>query len=122
MITTLKENEIFVFGSNLAGRHGRGAALQARLKFGAENGVGEGLTGMCYALPKLDENLKQLSSRELRDHIADFLDTADLNPFHTFLLTKVGCGLAGYDEEYIKSLFGEFRDCWPSNVIRPEGW
>ena len=121
-ITSLKPNERFVFGSNKAGRHGKGAALQAYKQFGAEYGIGQGLTGQCYALPTLDENLKQLSDDELSWHVASFLDTAEENPHLTFLLTKVGCGLAGYDEEYIKSVFREYHPEWPANVIKPEGW
>ena len=65
MITKLQSNERFVFGSNLAGRHGRGAALQARKQFGAEYGVGEGLTGQCYAFPTLDHKLRQLDEFDL---------------------------------------------------------
>ena len=121
-ITKLAENEIFVFGSNARGMHGKGAAKQAYLYFGAEYWVGEGLTGQCYALPTLDGNLNKLSDDELSEHVSTFLDTADGNPNLVFLLTRVGCGLAGYDEEYIKSVFKEFESEWPSNVIKPEGW
>ena len=119
-ITSLKPNERFVFGSNKAGRHGKGAALQAYKQFGAEYGVGEGLTGQCYALPTLDKNFHKLPDAELRWHIAWFLNVAEQNPQLTFLLTKVGCRLAGYDEEYIKGIFLSMG--LQSNVVMPDGW
>lgn len=121
-ITELAPNEIFVYGSNTAGRNGKGAALTAKKLFGAKQGEGKGFTGRCYALPTLDGNLKQLSDSALFANVADFLDAADANPDLTFLLTRVGCGLAGYSEDYIKSVFNEFADMWPPNVIKPEGW
>jgi hypothetical protein len=117
-ITALEPHEVFVFGSNLAGRHGAGAAKQAREQFGAQLGVGEGRTGQTYALPTLDENLKQLSYKELALAAERFISYAWRNPNTVFHLTKVGCGLAGYDEERIKVLFA-----WtPRNVVKPEGW
>lgn len=120
MITKLEPNQIFVFGSNTAGRHGRGAALQAMRDFGAVYGVGEGITGQCYALPTLDSNLQQLPESELVESICNFLNTADDHPELTFLLTKVGCGLAGYDESYIRDIFHLLLP--PTNVIMPDGW
>ena len=118
LIDQLDEGEIFVFGSNMAGRHGAGAALQARLKFGAIYGIGEGFTGQCYALPTLNSRLEQLSDYDLQLGIDIFLEIARGNPKLTFLLTKVGCGLAGYDETYIKD---KFKDV-PPNVILPQDW
>ena len=117
-IQRLEPNEIFCFGSNLRGVHGKGAALQAYRDFGAEYGVGEGLTGQCYALPTLGRNLEQLTGICLASVISKFNATVREHPELQFLLTKVGCGLAGYDEEYMKSFFTES----PSNVIKPEGW
>ena len=118
MITELKPNEIFVFGSNLAGRHGAGAARQAREQFGAPMGVGEGLTGRSYAFPTLDENLNRRSMKDLRESRARLYFTCEENPELTFLLTKVGCGLAGYPEADMRALFVNA----PANLILPEDW
>lgn len=114
MITKLKPDQIFVFGSNLKGNHAGGAAYQAWKDFGAENGVGEGLTGQSYAFPTLTRDFEQ------RDHIAlqlsvDRLKSCALeNPDKEFLLTKVGTGIAGYNESYIDSLFENL----PNNIVR----
>lgn len=137
MITSLKPNEIFVFGSNTAGVHGSGAAKQARMSFGAKLGVGEGITGQCYAIPTLDGDsngglvLRKRSAGDLIESFITFFVTAALHPDKMFLLTKVGCGLAGYHEQYILALFQAaafiFRSTeqdydFPENVILPEGW
>ena len=121
LITSLKPEEIFVFGSNTAGRHGRGAALQACKQFGAVYGVGEGLTGQCYALPTLDgshRNLRPLNQHSIRESRNKLYECCMANPDKRFLLTKVGCGLAGYDEKYMRSFF----TCPPENLILPEDW
>lgn len=117
-ITGLANGEVFVFGSNLAGRHGAGAAKLAHDKFGAVYGVGEGLRGRSYAFPTLDENLRKLSRSSLALSRDLFFDTATHEPHLTFLLTKVGCGLAGYPEQDMAALFADA----PANVIKPEGW
>ncbi len=120
-ITELATGEVFVFGANTAGHHGAGAALIAKLHFGAKQLYGEGLYGNSYALPTLDWNGGQLTKRshgELMRSITKFYRCALMYPKLTFLLTKVGCGLAGYDESYMKQFF---RDT-PPNVIKPEGW
>lgn len=114
-ITSLKPHEIFVFGSNLAGRHGAGAALLAAKLFGAQRGVGEGLTGQCYALPTKDEFIKTLPLNEINRYVAEFLNVAWKHPKLTFLVTKIGCGLAGYDVEEIAPMFHKI----PNNVILP---
>ena len=119
-ITELADNEIFCFGSNTRGRHGKGAALQALQQFGAEYGVGEGIAGQSYAFPTLDENLAKLSECELLSSIRILRATAEALPEKVFLLTRVGCGLAGFTEDYMKSLFARIE--LPSNVIKPEGW
>lgn len=116
MITTLKSNEVFVFGSNLSGRHGAGAARQALEQFGAEYGVGEGLTGNCYAFPTLDRNLRKRRVKELRDSRDLFYKVCSENPDKTFLLTAVGTGLAGYPLNEMKQLFKKA----PKNVVKPE--
>lgn len=118
-ITMLEENQIFVFGSNTAGIHGAGAARFAYEKFGAVYGVGEGLTGQSYAFPTLDNYLKQRTSAQLRMSILELYVCAEDHPNLEFLLTKVGCGLGGYSEEYMKSLFA--LRC-PVNIIKPLGW
>lgn len=118
MIEELAPNEIFVFGSNLAGRHGGGAARTAKESFGAVEGVGEGLTGQCYAFPTLDEAMKQLDHVELWDSKRAFMRCARAHPGMKFLLTKVGCGIAGYPESLMIELFRLV----PGNVVKPEGW
>ena len=107
-ITHLEENEVFVFGSNKAGIHGAGAAYTARNLFGAKSGVGVGPTGSCYALPTKNEHLVTMSLPEIEDEVQDLLRHAQVNKEQTFLITKVGCGLAGYKEEDIAPMFTEF--------------
>lgn len=104
-IIELKSNEIFVFGSNLSGRHGLGAALAAKNQFGAEYGVGFGPTGQCYAIPTKDRNLKVLSLTEIESYVKIFVEYAKQNPDKIFLVTKIGCGLSGYSPEEIAPLF-----------------
>lgn len=110
--------EIFVFGSNLRGAHGAGAALDAYLDCGAETGVGEGRTGMAYALPTKDWGLRTLPLEDIRRSVDQFLVYAAARPSDTFFLTRVGCGLAGYRDEDIAPMF---KDA-PPNVRKPEGW
>lgn len=118
MITKLKPNQIFIFGSNMAGRHGAGAAAQARRDFGAEYGVGEGLTGQCYAFPTLTENFQRVSNTQLKASRLMLYKTAEAHPDKEFLLTKVGCGLAGFSEATMKRLFKNA----PANIRKPDGW
>lgn len=117
-IDKLKPNQIFVFGSNTDGRHGRGAALQAYKQFGAVMGKGEGMAGWTYAFPTLDGRLRQRLHSELQYSVNLLYTACYNNPGLEFLLTKVGCGLAGYGEEYMKSLFKDP----PPNLVMPEGW
>lgn len=128
-IDTLADNEVFVFGSNRNGNHYGGAARTAYERFGAEWGVGEGHTGQSYALPTLDENMEKVTEDELIDSFAKMIGYADDNRQLTFLVTKVGCGIAGWDIEDVKRCFWkgvaavssdpEWRGI-PSNVIIPE--
>lgn len=118
MITHLEPHQVFVFGSNLAGKHLSGAARQAIEEFGAEWGVGEGLTGQCYAFPTLTEEFEQLSDEALEEAVGFFVYTAYVHSEYEFLLTKVGCGIAGFEEEKMRKLFENV----PTNVIKPEGW
>ena len=118
-ITGLKENQIFVFGSNLSGNHSGGAAALAKEKFDAEDGIGEGLTGQCYAFPTLDTQMKKVSKKFLKEARDRFYQCVESNPNKQFLLTKVGCGIAGFSEEEIKKLFvGDTH----SNLVMPAGW
>lgn len=112
--------QIFVFGSNLAGRHGAGAAREAVKYHGAEYGVGEGLTGDSYAIPTKDENLKVLKLNRIHDSISAFLDFADGNPDMLFFFTPVGTGLAGYSVAEI--LYGIDISAVPSNVLFTASW
>lgn len=116
MITQLKTNQIFVYGSNRAGRHGKGAAKQA-LKFGAVYGK-TGLVGNTYGLSTKDENLKILSLSEIEKEIVTFLCVARCNLHLEFLATAVGCGLAGYTPAEIAPLFKKMK--MTSNVILPK--
>ena len=107
-ITELKPNEIFVFGSNLAGIHGAGAAALALEKFGAKWGRGEGFYGQSYAFPTKDHNIHTLPIWAI-EISADSLEyTVDLYPEYDFLVTEVGCGLAGLDVKEIAPLFKQF--------------
>lgn len=118
MITSLKPNEVFVFGSNLAGIHAGGAARQAKEQFAAKDGVGEGITGQCYAFPTLDEDFQKRSWVNLRFTTDTFFEYAVAHSDKKFLMTPVGTGIAGYDVDYMKSLFQNP----PTNVVLPEEW
>lgn len=109
---------IFVFGSNLAGRHGKGAALCARNKHGAEYGVGVGRTGNAYAIPTKDERIRTLPLESIAVYVKQFLDYAKAHPELEFQVTKIGCGLAGYQERDIAPMF---KDA-PLNCQLPDGW
>jgi hypothetical protein len=107
---------IFVFGSNLAGRHGRGAALCARRYHGAIYGQGVGLQGDSWAIPTKDWQMRTLPLDEIAFYVVAFLVQAELfYPDRTFVVTPIGCGLAGYTPEQIAPMF---RDA-PKNVILP---
>jgi len=96
---------VFVFGSNLAGRHGKGAALEARKKWGAEYGVGRGRTGNAYAIPTKDHELRPLPLESIRTYVREFVAYAREHPALRFYVTRVGCGLAGYSEAQIRPMF-----------------
>lgn len=106
LIETLQPNEIFVFGSNLAGRYGAGAALFA-VKNGAKYGQGVGLAGQTFAIPTKDKNLRVLPIEQIKKYVDCFIELAQLAPlrFKTLLVTKIGCGLAGYTPADIAPLF-----------------
>ena len=108
--------EIFVFGSNLAGRHGKGAALFAYNNHGAMRGKGVGLQGTSYAIPTKDENLKVLPLDDIQKYVNGFIRFAKLHKEYIFTVTKIGCGLAGYKPEQIAPMF---KKC-PDNVNLPK--
>ena len=116
-ITKLEPNQIFVFGSNYAGRHGKGAALVALRKFGARNGQGTGLMGQSYGIATKGHKLEVLPLHKIGVQIDKLLRFAEQHPKLQFLVTKIGCGLAGYSEKEIASLFK--GSVIPSNVILP---
>ncbi len=96
---------VFVFGSNLAGRHGRGAALEAAQRWGARYGVGEGRMGNSYALPTKCRFIRTLPLDEVRRHVGNFIFHARAHSGDSFLVTAIGCGLAGYHPNEIAPLF-----------------
>ena len=106
-ISVLRENEIFVFGSNLLGHHMGGAARTARRVFNAEMGVAEGLTGQAYALPTLGEDMRRVAPEALRASLERLLRFALEHPKLTFYLTEVGCGIAGWPVETVRELLWE---------------
>lgn len=110
--------EIFVFGSNLAGRHGKGAARFAKEHHGAVYGIGTGLQGDSYAIPTKDERLRTLPLITIRAHVEAFKKMARSFPSWTFNVTRVGCGLAGYSDDDIAPMFHDA----PMNCKLPEGW
>jgi len=114
-ITKLEPNEIFVYGANLAWIQGAGAARQA-LKFGAVYGRG-GLVGQTYGIPTKDKNLKTLPLSEIKHYIDLFEGVVRDRQDLTFLITKVGCGLANYQDWQIKPLFQNFYQF--DNVVMP---
>lgn len=113
--------KIFVFGSNLAGRHGRGSALEAAKNWGAVYGVGVGLQGRSYAIPTKDEYLNILPIEEITKYIHEFVVFARNNDSMDFYVVKIGCGLAGYEESDIQPLF-QRESPLPDNIILPKGW
>ena len=117
-ITELKENEVFVFGSNLNGNHTGGAAYLAVEKFGAEMGNAEGIQGQSYAIPTLDKNMERINLTDLEQSINRLYDYAEENPEKTFYMTKIGCGIAGYEVSDIATIVN-CRDI-PANIIIPE--
>lgn len=116
-----KENRIFVFGSNLAGRHGKGAALFALKERGAVYGQGVGLQGQSYAIPTKDERLRPLPLVRIDRFVSNFMRFAQSHPELEFEVTKVGCGLAGYSEAEIEPMFVGRLGGVPKNVYLPEG-
>ena len=111
-IKYLKENEIFVFGSNLDGMHGGGAARVAHMIFGAIWGQGVGLQGRSYAIPTMHGGVESI-----RPYVDEFITFAQEHPEMTFLVTRIGCGIAGFTDEQIAPLF--IRALEMENVVLP---
>ena len=112
----MKKIEIFVFGSNLSGNHGRGAAKYAVQAYGARHGQAIGRQGNAYAIPIKDAKFKALPLDRIKRHVDDFLNYAHRNPGLTFLVTAVGTGLAGCRPSDIAPFFGGA----PPNCLLPK--
>ena len=112
------KGEIFVFGSNLAGIHGAGAAREANMNYGARWGIGLGMTGNSYAIPTKDRNIQTMNIDTISEAIEMFKDFVSKNPQLTFFVTGVGCGLAGFNASDIAPLFKGS----PSNCNFQEDW
>jgi len=110
--------KIFVFGSNLAGRHGAGAALEARRKYGAIYGCGEGLQGYSYGIPTKDRELRPRTLDEIKISVDKFIEFARETSETIYQVTKIGCGRAGYTEADIAPMF----EGAPDNCELPIGW
>lgn len=121
-IEVMEPNQIFVFGSNTAGRHGKGAARHAMIHFGAKYGTGLGRTGQCYAIPTKDDRMQVLPPIAIGISVREFIRYAKEHQDLEFLVTQIGCGLAGYSAGEIAPFF--FRDGPPPpNVSLPaEFW
>ena len=112
MISALKDNEIFVFGSNLGGMHGGGAARAAYNRFGAVWGQGVGLQGQSYAIPTMQGGVETI-----KPYVDEFIAFAQAHPELKFLVTRIGCGIAGFRDEQIAPLFAAAID--QDNIILP---
>lgn len=114
-IDSLEPNEVFVFGSNLEGMHGGGAAFVAYRKFGAVMGQGVGLQGQSYAIPTMHGGVEVI-----KPYVDEFIAFAQAHPELVFLVTRIGCGIAGFLDSEIAPLFAEAHAV--PNIVLPEGW
>lgn len=112
-ISKLAPNEVFVFGSNLEGMHGGGAALTAYKKFGAVWGQGTGLQGQSYAIPTMQGGVETI-----KPYVDEFIDFARKHPNLRFLVTPIGCGIAGFKPSQIAPLFKEAKNIF--NIYLPK--
>ena len=112
-ITELKADEVFVFGSNLAGMHGGGAAYVAFRQFGAVMGCGVGLRGQSYAIPTMQGGVETI-----KPYVDQFRDFALEHPEYKFLVTRIGCGIAGFTPKQIAPLFATAIEL--DNVVLPK--
>lgn len=109
-VQSLADNEIFVFGSNMSGRHGAGAAKFART-LGAKYGQPVGLQGQTYAIPTVNKTVDgKLSIDQIEPYVNNFINFAQENTQYHFLVTEIGCGLAGHRVEDIAPLFKKAED------------
>ena len=109
-IEKVAENEVFVFGSNESGRHGKGAAKQA-LTWGAKYGQAAGLQGRTYGIPTKNASVtKPLTLDKIQKYADEFIDFAISRPELTFLVTEIGCGLSNYEPKDIAPLFERAKD------------
>ncbi|MBO7277514.1 MAG: hypothetical protein J6U84_06080 [Bacteroidales bacterium] len=111
-ITNLENNEIFVFGSNLQGLHAGGAARLAYQKFGAQWGKGVGMQGKSYGIPTMHGGVEKI-----KPYVDEFIEFALSNKEYTFLVTRIGCGIAGFTANEIAPLFAKLIDA--ENVLLP---
>lgn len=111
-ITHLADNEIFVFGSNLSGSHGGGAALLAFRQFGAVWGQGVGLQGKSYGIPTMHGGVDAI-----QPYVDEFIAFAQSRPDLTFFVTQIGCGIAGFAVSEIAPLFTKALDV--ENILLP---
>ena len=114
-IPKLQPNEIFVFGSNHQGMHGSGPAYVAHRKFGAIWGQGVGLQGQSYGIPTM-----QCGVETIRPYVDEFTQFAKEHPNLTFLVTRIGCGIAGFTDDEISPLFEKAHDV--ENIVLPPNW
>ena len=112
-VTDLKSDEVFVFGSNLAGRHGGGAAYVAFKKFGAVMGCGVGLRGQSYAIPTMQGGVETI-----KPYVDEFIVFAAAHQELFFFVTRIGCGIAGFRDKEIAPLFAKVFGM--ENVCLPE--
>lgn len=112
-ISELNDREIFVFGSNLQGMHGGGAARVAHRKFGAEWGVGIGLTGQTYAIPTMQGGVETIAP-----YVDEFIEFASNHKELKFYVTRIGCGIAGFRDEEMAPLFRNALG--EPNIILPQ--
>lgn len=115
LIKTVAEDEVFVFGSNLEGRHAGGAARAAYDHFGAIWGQGVGIQGQSYAIPTMHGGVD-----EIKPYVDDFIEYAKEHPEKKFLVTPIGCGIAGFTPEEIAPLFAGAKDM--ENIWLPESF
>ena len=114
-ITELQPNEIFVFGSNLRGMHGGGAAYIAHRKFGAIMGQGVGLQGQSYGIPTMQGGVETI-----KPYVDEFIEFAKEHQNLTFLVTRIGCGIAGFTDDEISPLFKAAHEV--ENIVLPPNW
>lgn len=114
-ITSLEEDDIFVFGSNLAGMHAGGAARVAYERFGAIWGQGVGIQGQSYAIPTMQGGVDTI-----KPYVDDFIKLAREWDQNTFYVTRIGCGIAGFTDEEIAPLFADALELY--NVRLPESF